>query len=310
MPIISNFPTGDAVPVLGWSGVQLLDNSYWVTRNAIINQRGKTEYVGVRGTIDRWMLEAGLKVTVLEKGIKIDSVSATSLKDFFQVTEDTFLGETLTFSILTSEGELIQATGTVPASGNSFVTVANTITDFGRVTLYADMAGNVYGSSGRLQASIRVSGGNSVTVLAAKIELGPNQTLAHQDEDGNWVLNDPPPNKALELAKCQRYQVEFTKGTRYANVCILIADTNTTAYGFLCLPEPMSKKPTLFVNDFAFFQLDPKSGAEITNILVDSYKVGTNVVELKITGTGFTAGKVYRLQAVSTTDAQFLLDAN
>lgn len=41
--------------------------------------------------------------------------------------------------------------------------------------------------------------------IAAKLELGSRQTLAHQDASGNWVLNDPPPNKALELAKCQRY---------------------------------------------------------------------------------------------------------
>ena len=35
----------------------------------------------------------------------------------------------------------------------------------------------------------------------------PVQTIAHQDASGNWVLNDPPPNKALELAKCQRYYI-------------------------------------------------------------------------------------------------------
>lgn len=45
----------------------------------------------------------------------------------------------------------------------------------------------------------------SATFAAAKLELGSEQTLAHQDADRNWVLNDPPPNKALELEKCQRY---------------------------------------------------------------------------------------------------------
>ena len=44
----------------------------------------------------------------------------------------------------------------------------------------------------------------SVKIQAAKLELGPVQTLAHKEGD-TWVLNDPPPNKALELAKCQRY---------------------------------------------------------------------------------------------------------
>ena len=46
---------------------------------------------------------------------------------------------------------------------------------------------------------------NGETLIAAKLELGDQQTLAHQDKDGNWVLNDTPPDKALELAKCQRY---------------------------------------------------------------------------------------------------------
>lgn len=47
---------------------------------------------------------------------------------------------------------------------------------------------------------------SNTLIKAAKLELGSVQTLAHQ-EDGNWVLNDPPPNQALELAKCQRYQL-------------------------------------------------------------------------------------------------------
>ena len=45
----------------------------------------------------------------------------------------------------------------------------------------------------------------SPSIKAAKLELGPVQNLAHK-EGGVWVLNDPAPNKALELAKCQRYQ--------------------------------------------------------------------------------------------------------
>ena len=41
-------------------------------------------------------------------------------------------------------------------------------------------------------------------INAVKLEPGPVQTLAHKEGD-TWVLNDPPPNKALELLKCQRY---------------------------------------------------------------------------------------------------------
>ena len=71
------------------------------------------------------------------------------------------------------------------------------------------------------------------TLLAAKLELGPVQTLAHQDASGNWVLNDPPPNKALELLKCQRYFCKFSGRCPIpgpAGRCLLCADTGCYAH--------------------------------------------------------------------------------
>ena len=50
----------------------------------------------------------------------------------------------------------------------------------------------------------------TVFVKAIKLELGSHQTLAHKDAAGNWVLNDPPPDKVLELLKCQRYYQVFS----------------------------------------------------------------------------------------------------
>ena len=40
-------------------------------------------------------------------------------------------------------------------------------------------------------------------MLAAKLELGTTQTLAHQ-ENGNWVLNEIP-DYGEQLARCMRY---------------------------------------------------------------------------------------------------------
>lgn len=42
------------------------------------------------------------------------------------------------------------------------------------------------------------------TILAAKLEVGDEQTLAHQSGAG-WVLNDPAPDYGVEMAKCERY---------------------------------------------------------------------------------------------------------
>ena len=49
---------------------------------------------------------------------------------------------------------------------------------------------------------------SSFRVIAAKLELGDTQTLAHQDENGNWVLNEVP-NYQEQLTRCQRYYQIF-----------------------------------------------------------------------------------------------------
>lgn len=54
----------------------------------------------------------------------------------------------------------------------------------------------------------------NLQINAVKLELGDTQTLAHQ-ENGVWVLNDPPPNYQQELAKCQRYQVVYDGTSEY-----------------------------------------------------------------------------------------------
>lgn len=53
--------------------------------------------------------------------------------------------------------------------------------------------------------------GTGQTFVATKLELGSQQTLAHQDEDGNWVLNEIP-DYGEELAKCQRYYRRYGYG--------------------------------------------------------------------------------------------------
>lgn len=46
-----------------------------------------------------------------------------------------------------------------------------------------------------------------IDVIAVKLEMGSQQTLAHQDTDGNWVLNETSIYD-LEYAKCAEYDPE------------------------------------------------------------------------------------------------------
>ena len=79
---------------------------------------------------------------------------------------------------------------------------------------------------------------NGETLIAAKLGPGDKQTLAHQDESGNWVLNDPPPDKALELLKCQRYQISI----RGIYPCLIYNPGNSISF-FVPLPVQLVKNP-------------------------------------------------------------------
>ena len=78
------------------------------------------------------------------------------------------------------------------------------------------------------------------------MELGSEQTLAYQDENGNWILNDPPPNKQQELAKCQRYFVNlsvYNRNIQYAFYGTGSAITTKRAYFAVPVPVPMRSVP-------------------------------------------------------------------
>lgn len=189
----------------------LLDN--WCFA-APINQRGLTEYTTQGYTIDRWKaVSNNMKVTVNNDHTLVEFSGTSGNGVFSQPVKAADVGikpgDQVTISFfaeVVSSGEgnvrlqldndargiylgtaipakigqkvLYTTTKTVPSTHN--------INDLIRITIYSTKA-------------------FSIKLFAAKLEHGNQQTLARQDASGNWVLNDPPPNKELELLKCQRY---------------------------------------------------------------------------------------------------------
>ncbi|MDE7245103.1 MAG: hypothetical protein K2O18_14180, partial [Oscillospiraceae bacterium] len=180
-----------------WVGYQhsnpnLLDNGYFADP---INQRGKT----------KWTPEPAPETNA-------EPNTQYSFPGGYTIDRWYLLGGTLTVN-----GGLRWTSGKVLFQALDGINLADGIQ---RCISYMDDAGQVYGgpiaasyirygdylftySAG--QAVYIMSTGSDRKIVATKLELGSVQTLAHQDEDGNWVLNDPPPNKTLELLKCQRY---------------------------------------------------------------------------------------------------------
>ena len=197
-------------------GKNLLHNWYFT---APINQRGQAEYsnTDLAYTIDRWLCGQGnLKLDA--SGVFITWNGSSESCCLTQRISDTSLsfGTVVTASLLTNAG--MQTFTCTITSGMAAVGGAT-----------SDGSLNILHQNGNFEFVIRTTTVRGRRLIAAKLELGPVQTLAHQDADGNWMLSDPPPNPALELLMCQRYYWKSEKAfvlCNYYNVNYGLSDVN------------------------------------------------------------------------------------
>ena len=201
---------GAAVAVAGWSNPNLLINWYFADP---VNQRGQKTYTNDGYTIDKWYVaqrDYGTSVIVDDIGVTFRVTSKGTNKNgaFVYQTLPSLKAGTYTYSVLVSQlngsgvmgvdrdeapwGVLSQEIPLKPGLNTVTFTIAN---DVGRIGIFL---------------AKRVLDIVSFKFVAAKLELGSHQTLAHKDASGNWVLNDPPPDKTLEMLKCQRYYQVFS----------------------------------------------------------------------------------------------------
>ena len=172
------------------SNPNLLDN--WYFGNPV-NQRGKTEHTGnaTEYFIDRWKLGGyNQTVTITNSGLHWSTTAGIwctqTIENF-----DELIGRTLTLSAII-DGVLYSVTGVLNESsgigmqpvGHLFVELTHNEKCFRFITYNYPTP--------------------TVTILAAKLELGSQQTLAHQDANGNWVFNEIP-DYGEQLRRCQRY---------------------------------------------------------------------------------------------------------
>ena len=183
---------GLAYAVPGWSNQNLLINADF---RKPVNRNGKTSYSGGGPTIDGWQAYAGAPAVSLE-----DGAIRFSKGDWGQPLRiKGILPGTYTMSALASGGNFAAFSFSIPAGS-------------GPATYYFDIPGTnlrmTFAYKWIVQSHLFYLTNNSdaddARVIAAKLERGPIQTLAHQDADGNWVLNDPP-DYDLQYALCSLY---------------------------------------------------------------------------------------------------------
>ena len=286
---VSTIPVG-----AGWSNPNLLDNWYLVNP---VNQRAQEVYEEIGYTVDRWRSTRG-KVKLTEDGLLVTADDLSQQRSLLQYLENRdLIGKTVTLSVLTSE-EFVSGTGVFPAETGGAVNMA-----FGKdISLLIRHMSNGYPL-----VDIWVNANKSAVIKAVKLELGTQQTLARQDADGNWVLNDPPPDQALELVKCQRYQVVISPKSNYNNFTVALAFLSTSAYFFL--PFKMRVNPTI-AGDFTAENIALRDNAGASAPVKAIYASGDGQAGINlnvVTDDVLTPGKAYIFKLYNT---PLILDAN
>lgn len=172
------------------SNRNLLDNAYFVGGGSQlgdggfpINQRGQTSYAGGYG-IDRWRCWQESTVTLTAAGLTFATgANADGLFQYFTKGKfESLYGETVTASLLLTDGTLYTATGT--ASADCWISKSFSGGYFGYIC---------NGTEANFRISLNAN--QSKSIKACKLEKGTVSTLA----------NDVPPDFGEELRKCQRY---------------------------------------------------------------------------------------------------------
>ena len=186
----------------------LLDN--WYFGNPV-NQRGKTEYTGAGYGIDRWKAN-GPTVTVKVEDGEIQVIdNSTDWNGIIQLFENwkDFAGKTVTLSAL---GYTVGVGHTLALQYGDNTSIATRVfprDTLGLVSFTVKVPDSIDSKfKVRTVRTGNQSGNSTLHLKAIKLELGTTQTLAHQDSNGNWVLNEIP-DYGEQLARCQRYFINL-----------------------------------------------------------------------------------------------------
>ena len=232
-----------------------------------VNQRGQTSYTGEGYGIDGWkMWHAAGTVTAENGGIVIRKSSGEYVQWGEMLEEDVWnalIGQTVTMSALTVNGQLATTTQTFTSDGIATATAFEGITFHSTNTLHL--------------IDFVLSGAESPALQAVGLELGSVQTLAHQKADGSWALNEIP-DYGEQLRRCQRYLIPLASyqcpASRLEADAILF---------FVPLPVTMRALPAIQQNGF---QVLSKSGEAQTGFTFSVSSLTSNSVIISAAKTG------------------------
>lgn len=205
---------------VGW--VSKIDGlTYYAAASDVV-----TGYKGAGYGIDRWRIEAGVVISLSGDALVLTGAPGAGIVQNSEALAE-LLDKRCTFSVLTPSGDLYATELVIGNAAGGFE-----VGDF-----------KIYSTSDTL-LYVRPKDSSPKSILAVKLELGSQQTLAHQ-ENGVWVLNEIP-DYGEQLWRCQRY---FVNGV--CSNCVGEMNYAADAYFFpLNFPVKMRAIPAVSVSGF------------------------------------------------------------
>ncbi len=245
-----------------------------------INQRGVTSWTSGYG-LDRYRC-GGLTAHAIDQGVRLVS-SSTTYSNFFQIIDRSVKdGDVVTLSALTKGNNGFRLV-IGRAHDSSIKAVDIPASDDWELTSVTATLSNLSKLIAKIDHPAAVAG-DEIIIHRWKLEPGPFQTLAHM-EGNTWVLNDPPPNYALELLKCQRYFVRM-KNTESSAVSIGFG--SKTAHNSVAitvpLAVPMRIKPTVKCSDPSLLRVVGSTGEQYDVTSFYGEVLSANQLRISVTG--------------------------
>lgn len=274
----------------GESGAAQAVNSYANNENLLdnadfrrpVNQRGNVKYI-VGYTIDRWLFGSGngqSELIVTADGLEIRSAENSVYNNLeTRLEKSRFSSGEYTLSFLVSDPSEVSQ---LYVSG----VAAENISKYGAQEALCSLTFHV--DANTLADTIvpgiqkRVTT-NPLTVVAAKLEPGPFQTLAHKEGD-TWVLNDPPPDKTLELLKCQRYYLK----TQLSRQLCFISDLGGECIAWIPTKLPVAMR----INSPAIVNFTINPWVSHSGAMYDTKGVGIKSVSITSDGSAEKDGNI------------------
>ncbi len=232
-------PVSEALTASG-GGVNpnLLDNWFF---GRPVNQRGQAEYTGDKYTVDRWHLTTDGVLTVADEGIRLTS---GALFEPFEYELSSFLkGKTVTYSFFFADNTLVTKSAVIPSTWGNW----DSLIEIGDIQLIGLESGK------RIWA--RYS--STTTAVAAKLELGDTQTLAHKENE-KWVLNEIP-DFGEQLRRCTYYAEKVESKYTPAITNSTFVPSGATSAVFILPYARKRTVPAINFNDVSNYRIIARS---------------------------------------------------